>query len=116
MKKFVVIYYAPATAMEAMANATPEQMEEGMKPWMEWAAKAGDRLVDLGTPLGNGISVSAGGTPSTKQVNGYSILQAESIEEAHELLKDHPHLGWAEGCDIEVYETMPLPVEANWSN
>ncbi len=27
MKKFIVLYYAPASAMEAMANATPEEMQ-----------------------------------------------------------------------------------------
>ena len=35
MKKFLVIYHAPAEAMEMMANASPEEKAEGMKPWME---------------------------------------------------------------------------------
>ena len=34
MKKFVVIYRAPVTAVEAMAGATPEDMQKGMEPWM----------------------------------------------------------------------------------
>ncbi len=39
MKKFLVLYYAPAAeAMKMMGNATPEQKADGMKPWMEWAA------------------------------------------------------------------------------
>jgi hypothetical protein len=42
-------------------------------------------------------------------VNGYSIIQAESMEEAVELLKEHPHLHWAEGCKIEVFESLPVP-------
>jgi hypothetical protein len=32
MTKFVVIYHAPASAVEQMSDATPEQMAEGMKP------------------------------------------------------------------------------------
>lgn len=110
MKKFIVIYHAPADATKQMENATPEQMKEGMKPWMEWAARCGDRLVDLGTPLGNSLKVKKDGNkPSTSDVIGYSILQAESMEEAVEMLKGHPHLQWAAGCEIEVHESLPLP-------
>jgi len=25
------------------------------------------------------------------------------------MLKENPHLGWAGGCDIEVFESMPMP-------
>ena len=39
MKKFMVIYHAPVEATEQMANASPDQMKEGMKPWMQWAQK-----------------------------------------------------------------------------
>jgi len=34
MKKFIVIYHAPGSAMEQMQNATPEEMKKGMEPWM----------------------------------------------------------------------------------
>ena len=37
-----------------------------------------------------------------------SVLQAESMDAAHALLADHPHLG-TPGCGIEVYGTMSLP-------
>ena len=110
MKKFVVIYHAPASDFQKMANATPEQMQEGMKAWMEWAAKCGDGLVDLGAPLAGGQKLSkSGSSTSDKSVVGYSILQAEDIEGAKALLEGHPHLEWASGCEIEVHETMPLP-------
>ena len=42
MSKFVVIYYAPMSVMEMMQNATPEDMQEGMKAWMAWAGSCGD--------------------------------------------------------------------------
>jgi len=110
MKKFMVIYHAPQSAADEMSKASPEEMEKGMEPWMEWAKKCGDKLVDLGTPLGNGKKVEKGGSSTTdSDVNGYSILQAENIDEAVSLLQDHPHLNWVEGCSIEVFESMPLP-------
>ncbi len=73
--------------------------------------KCGSGLVDLGNPLGNGQKLSkSGSSPSERDVAGYSILQAESMEEAIEMLKGHPHLKWAGGCEIEVHESFPMPI------
>ena len=109
VKKFIVIYHAPAS-WEQMGDATPEQMQEGMNAWMEWAAKAGEGLVDFGAPLAGGQKLSkSGNSTSDKSVVGYSILQAEDMEGAKALLQGHPHLEWASGCEIEVHETMPTP-------
>lgn len=111
MKKFIVLYHAPVDALMETANTTPEQQAEGMKAWMEWAKKCGDKLVDLGQPLTNGQALMPGGksAPSTKQIAGYSILQAEDMEETKSLLQGHPHLAWNAACSIEVHETMPIP-------
>lgn len=110
MTKFVVLYYAPASAMEQMKNVTPEQAKEGMRPWMDWAEKCGDNLLDLGSPLGNGQAITKmTSAPSKKNVIGYSMLQAENMNAAKKLLNGHPHLAWADGCEIEVHECLPLP-------
>ena len=110
MKKFTVIYFAPMSANEKMASASPEEMKEGMKPWMDWAEKCGSGLVDMGSPLGNGMKVTKdSASPSDKQVTGFSVLQADDMDGAVAMLKNHPHLMWTEGCEIEVYEHMPLP-------
>ena len=77
---------------------------------MAWAKKCGDKLIDLGSPLANGQSLTPNGSSaSTKEVAGYSILQAETLDEAKALLKGHPHLGWNAACSIEVHETMEIP-------
>ena len=110
MKKFIVIYRAPKSAVEAMSIRTPEEMKKGMEPWMEWARRCGSALVDLGTPLGNGMKITKDGAmASDSDVNGYSILQAESMEEAKNMLLGHPHVMWAEGCSVEVFESLALP-------
>ncbi|MFC2125851.1 hypothetical protein ACFLU5_13675 [Bacteroidota bacterium] len=110
MKNFIVIYHAPAEAIAQMANATEEEKAEGMKPWMAWAEKCGDQLVDLGAPLMGGQKLLPNGDSenSTRNVCGYSILKAENIDGAKDLLKGHPHLGWMDSCDIEVHETAPM--------
>ena len=78
---------------------------------MVWAEKCGDKLIDFGTPLSGGVKLSPGGnsTASDKDVLGYSILNAENIEEAQSLLEGHPHLKWNAACSIEVHESMPTP-------
>ncbi|MCH8903260.1 MAG: hypothetical protein IIA45_05035 [Bacteroidetes bacterium] len=108
MKKYIVIYHAPAEAMAKFADVTPEEREEGMKPWFEWKERLGDKLVDFGTPLmgGTKISPDGGSQMSTKDVTGYSIIQANDMEEAKSLMEGHPHLAWDGGCDIEVHESM----------
>jgi hypothetical protein len=114
MKKFIVIYHAPMdpARMREMMNRPKEEMAKGMEMWMQWAKKCGSHLVDLGSPLMGGQEISGDGSvkPSTKNVSGYSILQAENMEEAKSLLQGHPHLGpWNPQATIEVHETMVIP-------
>jgi len=84
-------------------------MQKGMEPWMAWAARCGSGLVDMGAPLAGGQKLSkSGSSDSDRQVVGYSILQAEDMAGAKALLSGHPHLEWADGCEIEVHEAMPM--------
>lgn len=110
MSKYIVIYHAPPEALAGMADATPEQQAEGMKPWMAWAEKCGSQLVDMGTPLmgGQRLSPDGGSSASDKQVCGFSILEAANMDEAKSLLQGHPHLLWTGGCTIEVHESIPM--------
>ena len=110
MKKYLVIYHAPAEAMQKMASATEEEKAEGMKPWMTWMEKVGENMIDIGSPLMGGTKIKSDGSTemSTKDVTGYSLIQANNMDEAKTLLDGHPHLMWTEGCDIEVHEVIPM--------
>jgi len=110
MKKFIVIYYAPRSAEQNM-QADPEDMKGVMDAWTAWAKRCGNAMVDLGTPLGNGQRISkAGSSRSDSKIVGYTILQAESMEKAKALLEGHPHLEMPGGCEIEVHESLALPM------
>ena len=110
MKKFIILYYADMSAMEQMNKSTPEEMKKGMEAWNNWAKGCGKLLLDLGSPLGNGMVLTQkGSSKSDSQVGGYSILQAGSMDDAKKLLSNHPHLGWDGGCRIEVHESLPMP-------
>lgn len=109
MKKFLALYKAPASSFEQMMKATPEQQKAGMDAWMAWSKSAAASIVDLGAPLGKSLRVAkSGASPSTNDLGGYSILQAESKEALAETLKGHPHFMTPDGT-IEIVEIMPLP-------
>jgi hypothetical protein len=110
MKKFLVLYKAPTSAFEQMKNTTPEQQKAGMEAWMAWSKKAAASIVDMGAPLGKSLRVTKGGaaSPTTNDLGGFSILQAESKEALAEALKGHPHFMMPDGS-IEIVELMPMP-------
>jgi len=110
MAKFLVLYRSSVSASDQLAGATPEQVKAGMDAWMEWAQRRGDAVVDLGVPLGEARRIDPESVaPSSSQVAGYSILQADSLEGAVELLRDHPHLHTPGDSSIEVLEFLAMP-------
>lgn len=110
MKKFLILYRAPASGFEQMKNATPEQQKAGMQAWMAWGQKAQAAIVDMGAPLGKSMRVAKGGkaSASSNDLGGYSVLQAESKEDLAKMLDGHPHFMMPEGW-IEIVEIMPIP-------
>jgi len=109
MPNYVVLYNAPVSAPAQMENNDPDMAAAVMQAWNDWSARAGNGVVDLGTPLGNARRVGAGGaTEANTEVAGYSILQAADIDSAVALLDGHPHLQMP-GASIEVHETLEIP-------
>ena len=105
-----MLLLAPMKREEALAP-TPEQMEAVMGAWTAWAGRVGAGLLDFGTPLDGGVRVAADGStsPSTREVVGYSLIEAADMAAALELAKGHPHLNLPGGCEIEVHESLPVP-------
>jgi hypothetical protein len=113
MPRFVVLYRAPLEVAERFATATPEEAMAGMQLWQKWFARVGPAVVHAGRPLGNARivtrdGVAAGGT----DVIGMMILQADSLDAAVELVRDHHHLSWSDSCSITVLEEQAIPEEA----
>jgi hypothetical protein len=109
MKKFLVLYKAPTSSFEQMKKATPEQQKAGMEAWMTWSKKAASSVVDMGGPLGKSLRVSASGSaPTTNDLGGYSVMQADSKEALAASLQGHPHFTTPDGT-IEIVELMPIP-------
>ena len=114
MSKYLVLYkvdpaHVSGSVADMFANTPPEQLQAGMAMWMTWYGKAGPAIVDGGAPLDKSHTVDgAGATPFKTPVTGYTVLEAGSLEQALDLVKDHPHL-FGPHASIEVLEAIPMP-------
>ena len=101
MKKFVLIYQGP------QSNEAPSP--EVFEAWTAWFGQIGNNLVDGGNPLnGQAKEVAENGVSDLNQGQalGYSIVNAENIDEAVEIAKGCPVLG--AHCSVQVYEALPM--------
>jgi hypothetical protein len=80
--------------------------------WPEWFAQIGDALIDIGSPMLNGIAVSAKGeVRAASDLNGYSLIRADDFEAVRGLVKDHPFLRASTDNSIEIFEVPRKEVE-----
>jgi hypothetical protein len=90
---------------------TDEERAQVMDAWTQWFGQLGSALKDGGNPFtpvsktisaDGSISDTTGSPPST----GYTIVTADSLDEALGLAKGCPVLQG--GASIEIYETFPV--------
>jgi hypothetical protein len=107
VSKYLLLYRGPATPME---DFTPEQSAEQMRAWGEWMGKVGSSLVDGGAPFGERTAVSDDGTsPAPSDQNGYTIVEAGSLDGARALTDGHPFLSEGKGrFTVEIFELVPM--------
>ena len=107
MGNYLYLYRGPATPM---AELTTEQGEEQARLWNSWIARTGSALVDVGSPCGTRTAVVDDGTsvePSDQ--NGYSIVRADTLEAAKDLVREHPFLAEGKGrFAVEIFELLPM--------
>ena len=95
MSKFVFLYYGQS-----------EPTADDMAAWHSWVTSIGSSIVDSGNPFGPGREVREGTgislTPDAAPATGYSIVSADSLDEAEKLLVGCP------SSVTRVYEAMPM--------
>ncbi len=99
MGKYVLIYYG-GSASEGGNN----------EEWGKWFGDLGDKLMDGGNQFAtNSQAVSKAGVMPVKDTpaTGYSIVKAETMEEATELAKGCPLVKYDNNA-VCVYEAMPM--------
>jgi hypothetical protein len=106
----MAIYMAPATMIAEMMKMPSDQAEKGMAEWMNWSKSAGSAMVDLGAPLGKSKRVTAmGAADAHNDITGYTVVQADSLDAAAALFRNHPHLKMGNGASIEIVEFVKIP-------
>lgn len=95
MSKYVFLFYGQS-----------EPTADVMTAWHEWFTSIGDKIVDSGNPFGPGREVTkAGSTDIAADMDpatGYSIVTADSLDEAEKLLVGCP------AATARVFEAMPM--------
>lgn len=102
MAKFVYLYSGGQMA------ETPEAQQEQLQAWTAWFGTFSESVVDMGNPFGAGTTVKNGGASGggASQLGGYSIINAESLDEAATQAKGCPVL--QSGGSVEVYEALVM--------
>lgn len=92
MSKFLFLY----------KGYTPPTPEIG-QAWMSWFDTHAHRMIDSGNPIGAGAEITPNAShsiePGPDSLTGYSILDADSMDEAMELARTNPMI-----TSVIVYE------------
>lgn len=93
---------ASREVMEQWGQTSEEDKKKEMDKWRVWGEAHQGEIVEFGNPVGTNMRVTIeGGTETPNEVAGYSIIQAESKEDAVKVVADNPHLvGGATYTDV----------------
>ncbi len=106
MSKYLLLYTGGAGMME-----TEEARNAELARWGQWYGKLGASVVDGGNPFGPAAKrLTADGRVSDgvagDMATGYTIISADSLNQAAELAKGCPVLH--SGGTVTVYETFEV--------
>ena len=94
MKRFMLLHYG-------FEKPTPEIMAA----WKEWFESVAEKSQDNGGFHGAAKEITHGGSKDLPMgmdsITGYSIINAENIDEAEKIAQDNPFI-----ASIRVYEIM----------
>ena len=112
MPKYLLAYSNdpanPGVSAEDRMRATPEEQQAVIAAWGVWYNALGDKVVDPGNPTGASATVTPSGRSdgAASALTGYSIISADSLDQAAELAKGCPII--ADGGVIHIYETFDV--------
>ena len=105
MANFVLVY----TGGDDTTQMTEDQQNAVMADWTAWYGKMADKVVDGGNPFSGSKTLNANGVhdgAGDKPLTGYTVISADSLDAATELVKDHPHL--KHNGEVTIYETFEM--------
>ncbi|MDX6327124.1 MAG: hypothetical protein QOK15_3478 [Nocardioidaceae bacterium] len=106
MTKFMLLYRGDATPPADMSAEGAEMSAQ----WTAWIGKHQSKLADIGTPFGARAAVGGDGADQQpSDLHGYTVVEADSLDEAKGFCDGHPFLHGA-GADfaVDVFELTPM--------
>ena len=105
MAKYLFVYHGGGKP-----PSNPEEIKDVMDAWGAWFGSMGAAVVDGGNPVGPSSTVRADGSLESgggaNPASGYSLIEASSLEDAHQKAKGCPLL--QAGGTIEIAEAMDM--------
>ena len=87
-----------------------EEQAAVMAAWGAWYEKMGASVVDGGNPFNEAKHITADGVGegafSSPGATGYTVISADSLDEAVEKSIDHPHVKF--GGQVTVHQTFRM--------
>jgi hypothetical protein len=116
MKRFLAVYIGTEASMKAsgwnaLSDAERKEREKaGKKAWDQWVERHKASILEVGAPLGKTLRASKRGIEKTRnELVAFTLVQAESHEEAARMFENHPHYTVFPGESIEIMECLPMP-------
>lgn len=114
MPYFLAVYtMQPEDLARFRAMPKPEQDAvdaRGLPQWTEWEERNAASLVNRGGMVGKTLRVSKSGVaPGSNAFCGYVVVEAETIEAAAELFRDHPHFNIFPGDGVDIMPFLAGP-------
>jgi hypothetical protein len=100
MSRFLVTYHGSGMPDD------PALMEQAKAAFGNWVAEAGQTIVDPGAPVNMVTQVATEGATEPAQIGGYSIIRADSVEDARAVLSSHPYV--ARGGTLQVNQILDV--------
>jgi hypothetical protein len=102
MATFLVTYHGG----EGMPESA-EAREKMLAAFQAWVASVGDAMIDPGAPVMFCKTVASDGVadgPADPTLGGYTLLSADSVDDAVKAVMDHPFVG--RGGTLQVSQAL----------
>ena len=114
MKNYLAVFLGKPEAMDAwraMPEAERKQKEQaGIEAWHKWVSDNEESIDEMGSPLGKTKRTDKNGSSDTRnEMGAWTVIRADSQEEAARLFVNHPHFTIFPGDRVEVMECLPIP-------
>ncbi len=114
MRTYLAVFVGSPSATaswETLAEAERKKREaQGITGWKQWVADNSAAIAEMGGPLSRTKLVSKAGIADIRNnLGAFTVVRAQSQDEAARMFLNHPHFTIFPGEGVEVMEVLPIP-------